>query len=331
MSAVAPARAGTDAPRLKTRLTELLGIRHPVVQAGMIWNSGWRLASAVSEAGGLGLIGSGSMDAELLRTHIRKARAATTETFGVNIPLLYRHAEEQVRVCLEEGVGVVFSSAGSPKKIVPALKAGGARVFHVVSTPDLARKCEEVGVDGVVAEGFEAGGHNGRDELTTMVLVPLVREAVRLPVLAAGGIATGAQMAAALALGADGVQVGSRFLATQEGSGHPAFKEAVVRAGATDTFLALKSVVPVRLLRNPFREEVAAAEARGASREELEALLGRGRARLGMFEGNLEEGELEVGQVAGLIRDLPPAGDVLARMVRECGDTLGKLGPLWAG
>lgn len=310
---------------MKTRLTELLGVDHPVVQAGMIWNSGWRLAAAVSDAGGLGLIGAGSMDAALLREHVRKARAATAKPFGVNIPLLYRHAEEQVRVCLEEGVRVVFSSAGSPKKIVSALKAGGATVFHVVSTPDLARKCVDAGVDGVVAEGFEAGGHNGRDELTTMVLIPMVREAVPVPVVAAGGIATGAQMAAALALGADGVQVGSRFLATREGSGHPAFKEAVVRAGPTDTVLALKSLVPVRLLRNRFRDEVTASEARCASREELEALLGQGRARQGMFEGDLEGGELEVGQVAGLIRDIPPAREVLLRMVRECGETLSRL------
>ena len=266
------------------------------------------------------------MDADLLREHIRKARAATGKPFGVNIPLLYKHAGEQVRVCLEEGVRVVFSSAGSPKKVVPALKEGGARVFHVVSTPELAKKCEEAGVDGVVAEGFEAGGHNGRDELTTMVLIPMVREAVAVPVLAAGGIATGAQMAAALALGADGVQLGSRFLATLEGSGHPAFKRAVVEAGATDTFLALKSLVPVRLLKNRFREEVEAAEARGAPREELEALLGRGRAKSGMFDGDLEGGELEVGQVAGLIRDIPLAAEVLARMVRECEETLASLG-----
>ena len=310
---------------MKTRLHDILRRPHPIVQGGMIWNSGWELASAVSEAGGLGLVGSGSMRPEILVDHVRKAKAATKEPFGVNIPLIYKYSEEMARICVDEEVPVVFSSAGSPKKLTPFLKEHGIRVFHVVSTPALASKCEAAGVDGVVAEGFEAGGHNGRDELTTMVLVPMVRRAVRIPVIAAGGIATGAQMAAAMALGADGVQVGSRFAATVEGSGHEAFKRAVVDAGPTDTMLTLKKTVPVRLIRNAFCERALEAESRGATPEELAELLGTGRARMGMFEGNLEEGELEIGQCSGLIEDLPSAGDVLRRIASECEEALNRL------
>jgi len=300
------------------RVRRLLGIRYPIVQGGMIWNAGARLAAAVSEAGGLGLIGSGSMDPETLRVHVRKARTLTSAPFGVNVPLTHQHAAANLEVALEEGVRIFFTSAGSPAQHLPRLKQAGAVVFHVVSTPDLARKCEALGADGVVAEGFEAGGHDGRDELTTFVLVPQVAAAVRVPVLAAGGIATGAQMAAALVLGADGVQVGTRFAATVEGSGHEAFKRAIVEAGATATHLVLKKLIPVRLIDNAFRRRVLEAEARGASADELRELLGRGRARRGMFEGDLAEGELEAGQSVGLVREIRPAADVVAELVREC-------------
>ncbi|NMC69574.1 MAG: nitronate monooxygenase [Myxococcales bacterium] len=300
------------------RIRQRLGIRHPIVQGGMIWNAGARLAAAVSEAGGLGLIGSGSMDPDTLRLHVRKARTLTAAPFGVNVPLTHRHAAANLDVALQEGVRIFFTSAGSPAPYLPRLRQAGAVVFHVVSTPDLARKCEALGVDGIVAEGFEAGGHDGRDELTTLVLVPQVVAAVRVPVLAAGGIATGAQMAAALVLGADGVQVGTRFAATTEGSGHEAFKRAIVEAGATATHLVLKKLIPVRLIDNAFRRRVLEAEARGASADELRELLGRGRARRGMFEGDLEEGELEAGQSAGLVREIRPAAEVVAELVEEC-------------
>jgi len=309
------------------RVTGLLGIRHPIVQGGMIWNAGARLAAAVSQAGGLGLLGSGSMDPETLRVHIRKARELTTSPFGVNVPLLHRHAPDNIQVALDEGVRIFFTSAGSPAQWVPRLKQAGATVFHVVSTPELARKCEALGVDGVVAEGFEAGGHDGRDELTTFVLVPQVAAAVRVPVLAAGGIATGAQLAAALALGADGVQVGTRFAATLEGSGHPEFKRAIVEAGSTSTFLVLKQLVPVRLIDNAFRRRVQEAEARGASGDELRGMLGNGRARRGMFEGDLDEGELEAGQSAGLVHEVLPAAAVVAELVDGCAASLRRLQP----
>lgn len=310
---------------MTTQITRLFGIRYPIVQGGMVWCSGWRLAAAVSEAGGLGLIGAGSMRPDLLREHVRAARAATTRPVGVNIPLLYKYAADFVSICREERVGVVFTSAGSPRKYTAELKAAGAVVAHVAPNVTLARKCEEAGVDAVVAEGFEAGGHNGIDELTTLVLVPQIVDAVRLPVLAAGGIGDGRAMAAALALGADGVQVGTRFAATRESSAHPAFKAAVVAAGDTDTVLALKQVVPVRLLKNPFARQVLEREAAGAGREELVELLGTGRARRGMFEGDLEEGELEIGQVAGLVRDIPPAGEIVRRIVAEYEAVRGRL------
>ncbi len=303
--------------RIRTPVTELLGIRYPIIQGGMVWNSGAKLAAAVSEAGGLGLIGAGSMDPELLAEHIDKARSLTDKPVGVNLPLFYKYAEEDLKVILDKKVPVVFTSAGSPKKTTPILKENGAVVFHVVSTPELAVKCEKAGVDGVVAEGFEAGGHNGRDELTTMVLVPQVVRAVSIPVVAAGGIATGEQMAATFALGAQAVQVGTRFAATEEASGHPAFKKALVEAGPTDTFLTIKKGIPVRLLDNAFRRRIMEAEARGASREEIVAMLGSGRERLGMFEGDLEEGELEAGQVVGLIREILPAGQVVRNLVRD--------------
>ncbi|MCD6500073.1 MAG: nitronate monooxygenase [Deltaproteobacteria bacterium] len=300
---------------MNTRITELLGIQYPIVQGGMVWNSGAKLAAAVSETGGLGLIGAGSMDPATLRYHIQQARRLTRRPFGVNLPLLYRHADENLKVIIEERVPIVFTSAGNPKRTTPLLKDAGTTVFHVTATPQLAQKCEQAGVDGVVAEGFEAGGHNGRDELTTLVLVPAVISAVSIPVLAAGGIATGAQMAAALALGADGVQVGTRFAATQEASGHESFKQALVQAKVVDSFLTIKKGVPVRLLDNRFRRMVMEAEASGAPRTDIMEMLGSGRERLGMFEGDLDNGELEAGQVVGLIDDIPPVRDVMHAFV----------------
>lgn len=283
----------------------------------MIWCSGWELASAVSNAGGLGLIGSGSMYPDILRAHIRKCKAATSQPFGVNVPLLYPDIEKHMEIVLSEGVRIVFTSAGNPRTWTPVLKKEGVTVVHVVSGVKFARKCEEAGVDAIVAEGFEAGGHNGREETTSMVLIPQVRDAVRLPLIAAGGIATGRQMAAAFALGAEAVQVGSRFVATPESSGHAAFKEAVVKAGEGDTQLTLKQLTPVRMLKNRFFSEVQEAEKKGASVEELAKLLGRGRAKKGMFEGDLDEGELEIGQVSALIHEMKPAAEVLEEIYDE--------------
>ena len=299
------------------RITALFGLEHPIIQAGMVYNSGARLAAAAANAGCLGLIGAGSLRPDDLRTQIRKARTLTARPFGVNLPLLYGHAREAMEVALEEGVRIVFTSAGSPRRAIGPLKQAGCTVVHVVASPELAVKCQDAGCDAVVCEGFEAGGHNGREELTTMVLVPQCVAAVSIPVIAAGGIATGAQIAAALALGAAGVQIGSRFAITQESSGHPAWKQAVVEAGPGDTQLVLKKHIPVRLLRNPFRDQVTAAEAAGASREELEALLGSGRARRGMLEGDLQEGELEVGQVSGMIDDVPTVAELVDRLVAQ--------------
>ena len=300
-----------------TRICKLFQIDHPIIQAGMVWASGWRLASAVSNAGGLGLLGSGSMYPEVLREHILKCKAATDKPFGVNVPILYADIEKHIQIILEEKVPIVFTSAGNPKTWTPLLKDAGIRVVHVVSSSRFAEKSQEAGCDAVVAEGFEAGGHNGREETTTMVLVPLVRSAVDIPVIAAGGIATGRQMLAAMALGADGVQIGSRFVASEEASSHLAFKEAVIRSGEGDTHLSMKDVVPVRLLKNPFYDKVRELEARGASREELIALLGRGRAKKGMFEGDLEEGELEIGQVAASIRKILPAAEIIDEIIQE--------------
>lgn len=296
-----------------TRLGDLFGIEHPILQGGMIYNSGAKLAAAVSNAGGLGLIGAGSMRPDLFREQVRKARGLTDKPFGVNLPLLYGHARDCLEIALAEGVRIVVTSAGSPRKAAGPLKAAGAVHVHVAASPDLARKCEDAGCDAVVVEGFEAGGHNGREELTSLVLTPLCVEAVSIPVIAAGGIATGAQMAAVLALGAAGVQIGSRFAMTAESSGHDAFKNAVV--DGDDTRLVLKKHVPVRLLRNTFRERVEELEAEGADRETLAALLGSGRARRGMLEGDLDEGELEIGQVAALIRDVPTTAEVVDRLL----------------
>lgn len=313
------------------RLQRLFGIEHPIVQGGMVWNSGARLAAAVSEAGGLGLIGAGSLRPDAFRDQVRKARALTGRPYGVNLPLLFPHVEECLEIALQEGVRIFFTSAGSPRKVAARLKAAGCTLVHVVAHPDLAAKCEQAGCDAVVCEGFEAGGHNGREEITTLVLVPECVQAVSIPVIAAGGIATGSQVAAALALGAAGVQVGSRFAVTLESSGHEAFKKAVVEAGPGDTHLVLKSHVPVRLLRNAFRDRIAAMEARGATREELVAELGQGRARRGMLEGDLQEGELEIGQASGLISDVPSAGEVMRRLVDDCGRAIARLSGPGAG
>lgn len=303
---------------MNNSLTKLFGIRYPIIQGGMIWASGWRLASAVSNAGGLGLIGAGSMYPQVLREHIQKCKAATQLPFGVNVPLLYPDIEELMSIIAEEKVPIVFTSAGNPATWTGWLKERGIKVVHVVSSSKFARKAEAVGCDGIVAEGFEAGGHNGREETTTMVLIPAVRDAVNIPVIAAGGIGTGKQMLAAMALGADGVQVGSRFVCTPEASSHLSFKEAVVQAQEGDTRLTMKKLVPVRLLKNSFAALVDEAEARGASPEELKELLGRARAKRGMFEGDMEGGELEIGQVSALIHAIKPAAEVVEELWNDC-------------
>jgi enoyl-[acyl-carrier protein] reductase II len=303
-------------PRWKNnRICALLGTEHPIIQGGMVYNSGAKLAAAVSNAGGLGLIGAGSMRPDLLGEQIRKARDLTDRPFGVNLPLFFKHARQSMETALAEGVRIFFTSAGSPRKALGPLKEAGCTVVHVVAHPDLARKCEDAGCDAVVCEGFEAGGHNGRDELTTMVLTPLCVAAVQIPVIAAGGIASGAQLAAALALGADGVQIGSRFAATQESSSHDGYKQAVAASGPADTMLVLKKHMPVRLLKNDFRDQVMELEARGASASELTDLLGSGRARAGMLDGDLKDGELEIGQVSGLIDDVPAVAEVMRRLL----------------
>lgn len=307
------------------RVANLFGIRYPVVSGGMVWCSGWRLAAAVSEAGGLGLIGSGSMTPELLREHIRKCRNATDKPFGVNVPLMYRYAEQIMHVIADEGVPVVFTSAGNPKTWTGFLHDAGCKVAHVVSSSRFALKSRDAGVDAVVAEGFEAGGHNGREESTTMVLVPQVRSAIDIPLIAAGGIASGEGMAAAFALGAEGVQMGTRFALTQESSASDAFKRLCIGLDEGGTMLALKKLSPTRLIRNDFYDRVAEAESRGATAGELSELLGRGRSRLGIFEGNLSEGELEIGQIASFIRDLPAAGEVVGRIVGEYGKAVAEL------
>ncbi|MET0634625.1 MAG: nitronate monooxygenase [Chitinophagaceae bacterium] len=295
----------------KNRITELFGIKYPIVQAGMIWASGWKLASAVSNAGGLGMIGAGSMYPEVLREHIRKCRAATSSPFAVNLPLIYPDAGAHIDIIIEEQVPIVFTSAGSPRSWTSILKARGITVVHVVSSSQFAIKAEQAGCDAVVAEGFEAGGHNGREETTTLVLVPAVRAAVNIPVIAAGGIATGRQMFAVMALGAEGVQMGSRFVASEEASSHPEFKKLVTTLKEGDTRLVLRQLQPVRLVKNEFYQQVSQAEDRGATAEDLKILLGRGRSKKGMFEGDLEEGELEIGQVAALVDGILPAASIV--------------------
>lgn len=301
-----------DRTSFDNRVTRLFNIRYPIIQAGMIWASGWRLAAAVSKSGGLGLIGAGSMYPDVLRAHIRKCKQALGPLpFGVNLPLLYPDIDKHIAVILEEQVPIVFTSAGNPKTWTSVLKENGIIVVHVVSSTKFARKCEEAGVDAVVAEGFEAGGHNGKDETTTLCLIPAVREMLSIPLIAAGGIATGRSMFATMALGAEGVQVGSRFVCSEEASSHPSFKDAVIQSGEGDTMLALKKLTPVRLIKNAFYQQVAEAENNGAPEEALRELLGRSRAKKGMFEGNMEDGELEIGQVSALIKNILPAGKIV--------------------
>ena len=298
-------------------ITQLFNIEKPIIQGGMIWASGWRLASAVSNAGGLGLIGSGSMYPEVLKEHIQKCKAATDKPFGVNIPLLYPDIDKHVQTIIDEKVPVVFSSAGNPKTYTSILKQHGIKVVHVVSSSKFALKAQDAGCDAVVAEGFEAGGHNGREETTTMVLIPAVCNAVKIPVIAAGGIATGKQMLAAMVLGAAGVQMGSRFVASEEASSHIDFKNIVIKTGEGDTQLSLKKLTPVRLIKNKFFNEVQEAELRGATPEELQQLLGRGRAKKGMFEGDLDAGELEIGQVSALLTSIQPAAAIIDEVWTE--------------
>lgn len=310
---------------MKNRICTLFQIEKPIIQAGMIWCSGWELAAAVSEAGGLGLIGAGSMYPEILREQIRKCKQATSKPFGVNIPLLYPDIDKHMQVLIEEGVKIVFTSAGNPKTWTTQLKEKGMTVVHVVSGLRFAIKCQEAGVDAIVAEGFEAGGHNGREETTTLVLIPAIRKAISIPLIAAGGIGSGEQMAAAFALGAEAVQIGSRFVASIESSAHENFKKAVVQASEGDTSLRLKQLTPVRLLRNKFSNEVAEAEKRGAGAEELNILLGRARAKKGMFEGDLEEGELEIGQVSANIHEIKPASEIVEEIYQQFRTTLEEL------
>lgn len=302
---------------MQNKITRLFNIEYPIIQGGMIWTSGWHLASAVSNAGGLGLIGSGSMYPSILQEHIRKCKAATDKPFGVNIPLLYPDIDAHIQTVIEEKVPIVFTSAGNPKTYTPLLKKHNITVVHVVSSSKFALKAQEAGCDAVVAEGFEAGGHNGREETTTMVLVPVVCSTVHIPVIAAGGIATGRQMLAAMVLGAAGVQIGSRFVATHEASCHANFKQAIVQAGEGDTQLALKKLTPVRLLKNHFYYTIQQAEQEGNSADALQKLLGKGRAKKGMFEGDLEEGELEIGQVSGSIKNILPAAEVVKEIWDE--------------
>ncbi len=304
------------------RITKLFNIDYPIIQAGMIWASGWRLASAVSNAGGLGIIGAGSMYPEVLKEHLQKCKAATSLPFGVNLPLLYPDIDKHVHIIIEEGVKIVFTSAGNPKTWTSALKENGITVVHVVSSSKFAKKAEEAGCDAVVAEGFEAGGHNGREETTTMVLIPAVVNAVKIPVIAAGGIATGRQMLAAMVLGAEAAQLGSRFVASEEASSHINFKKAVISSQEGDTQLSLKQLTPVRLLKNDFFKQVQKAELSGATIEELTTLLGRARAKKGMFEGDLKEGELEIGQVSAILNDILPAGQIVKNVWKEFTDGL---------
>jgi enoyl-[acyl-carrier protein] reductase II len=299
------------------RVTTLLGINYPIIQAGMIWTSGWRLAAAVSNSGGLGVIGAGSMTPALLREHIQKCKSATSKPFAVNLPLLYSGIQQQIEVLAEEEISIVITSAGNPAAWTPYLKSKGMKVLHVISSSKFARKAEAAGCDAVIAEGFEAGGHNGREETTTLVLIPAVCKAVQIPVIAAGGIATGRQLFACMALGAEGGQVGTRFVASEEASTHINFKNRVIQAGEGETQLSLKKLTPVRLLHNKFFEAVQEAEERGASEEELSQLLGKGRAKRGMFEGDLEEGELEIGQVSALLDTILPAHQIVEDIWNE--------------
>jgi len=299
------------------KITALFKIKYPIIQGGMIWNSGYKLASAVSNAGGLGLIGAGSMYPEVLREHIQKCKQATSKPFGVNVPMLYPNIEEIMKIIVEEGVKIVFTSAGNPKTWTSYLKENGITVVHVVSSSVFALKAQDAGVDAVVAEGFEAGGHNGREETTTLTLIPMVKEKIKIPLIAAGGIATGRGMMAVMVLGADGVQVGSRFVASLESSAHDNFKETVINVKEGDTQLTLKELAPVRLIKNKFYQDVQDLYQTSPTKEEIVALLGRARAKRGMFEGDLIEGELEIGQVAGIIHVIKPAGEIVQEMITD--------------
>jgi enoyl-[acyl-carrier protein] reductase II len=302
---------------MSNRITDLFGIDYPLIQAGMIWCSGWELASAVSNAGGLGIIGSGSMYPEILDEHVRKCKAATDKPFAVNLPMLYPDIDKHIQTIIKHQVPIVFTSAGNPKTWTPLLKEHGIKVVHVVSSVKFALKAQEAGVDAVVAEGFEAGGHNGRDETTTFCLIPMVKKALNIPLIAAGGIGTGRGMLAAMILGADAVQIGSRFIASHESSAHQAFKQSVIDAKEGDTMLTLKEITPVRLIKNPFYQKVEEAYQACASLDDMKTLLGRGRAKKGMFEGDLVEGELEIGQISGLIDQVIPAADIVAEILTE--------------
>lgn len=307
---------------MKNRITQLFSIQYPIIQAGMIWCSGWELASAVCNAGGLGIIGAGSMYPDILRGQIQKMKAASSKPFAVNIPLLYPNIEEHVAIIIEEKVPIVFTSAGNPKVWTSKLKEHGIKVVHVVSSEKFALKAQDAGVDAIVAEGFEAGGHNGREETTSLVLWPQVAKVLDIPMIAAGGISNGEAMLAAFVLGAEGVQIGSRFVCSEESSAHIAFKQKVVDVKEGETVLTLKELAPVRLIKNPFYIELITAYERGTDKEELKALLGRGRAKKGMFEGDLEEGELEIGQVSGLINDILPAATILDNIINEFNEAL---------
>lgn len=308
-----------------TRITELFDIQYPIIQAGMIWCSGWRLAAAVSNAGGLGIIGAGSMYPDVLREQIRRCQAATVKPFAVNLPLLYPDIDQHMKTIVEEGVKIVFTSAGNPATWTSFLKEHGIKVVHVIANTKFARKAEQAGVDAIVAEGFEAGGHNGREETTTMVLIPMIRQATDLPLIAAGGIGHGTSMLAAFALGAEAVQMGTRFIASEESSAHPDFKQRLIHAQEGETKLLMKRLTPVRLLRNEFSLAVEEAEQRGASNEELTELLGRARAKKGMFEGDLEQGELEVGQLSAYVRQIQPAAEIVREVISEFDAALERL------
>lgn len=304
------------------RLTQLLNIEIPIIQAGMVWASGWRLCSAVSNAGALGVIGSGSMYPDVLEENIKKCKAATNKPFAVNLPILYSDVEHHLEIIFRNKIEIVITSAGNPATYTPVLKDHGIKVIHVVGSRRFAEKAQQSGCDAIVAEGFEAGGHNGREETTTMVLIPLIREAVSIPVIAAGGIATGKQMLAAMVLGADGVQIGSRFVASDEASSHINFKKAVINSREGDTMLTLKELAPVRMMKNPFYQQILEAYSRHASVEELKNILGRARAKKGMFEGDLEEGELEIGQVSALIKEIKPAGEIVKEIWQQFNEAL---------
>ena len=304
------------------KITSLFKIKYPIIQGGMIWASGWELASAVSNAGGLGIIGAGSMHPEIIKEHISKCKKATSKPFGVNVPLLYPEMEQVIKILIDQQISIVFTSAGNPNTWTSKLKNAGCKVVHVVSSIKFAIKAEKAGVDAIVAEGFEAGGHNGREETTTMVLIPLIKKAINLPLIAAGGIASGESMAAAIYLGADGVQVGSRFVATEEASSHMNFKKAVISADQGSTILTLKEVTPVRMIKNKFYEEILNLYSKGASPELLAEHLGKGRAKKGMFEGDLDQGELEIGQVASQINEIKPVSEIIEGMIKEFNEVL---------